>query len=246
MHWLCGEENALLWGDTPHGPPKESASRGLAAVYNISMLREQPRTDETLLGVQEALDARVWEYDGVELRNATVGLGRHSTFGLGLFATRRFFPGEVILSTELLTVRGPVGDLVAQTIVDGRITTVEVTAEHMVVFEDGRWLDVPGCFANHSCAPNMKSVFLDPSGSGQPSVRNDVALVELLPGDQITCDYTRFEWGDGFGFECQCEAPGCYGLIDGFGGLPPNIQQQAGDTLSMEAKRRWALLGPQE
>jgi hypothetical protein len=239
VHWLCGEENALLWGDTPHGPPKESASRDLAAVYTICMLREQPRADETLQGVQQALDSRVWEYDGVEVRN--------SKTGLGLFATRRFLPGEVIYSTGWLTVKGPVGDLVAQTIVDGRITAVEVTAEHMVVFEDGRWLDVPGAFINHSCAPNMKSVFLDPSGSGQPSVFDYVALVELLPGDQITCDYTRFDWGDdGLEFECQCEAPGCYGLIDGFGGLPPNIQQQAGDTLSMEAKRRWALLGSQE
>jgi hypothetical protein len=203
------------------------------------MLRAQPRADETLLAVQEALDARVWEHDGVELRN--------STSGLGLFATRHFLPGEVIYSTGWLTVRGPVGDLVARTIVDGRITNIRVTPEHMVVFEDGRWLDVPGCFTNHSCAPNTKSVFLDPSRRGRPSVYDHVALVELLPEDQITCDYTRFDWGDdGFEFYCHCNEEGCYGLIDGFGGLPPNIQAQAADTLSMEAQRRWALLGPQK
>ena len=202
------------------------------------MNSENRSADETLQGVQEALNARVWEHEGVELRNSTVGLG--------LFASRRFLPGEVFLSTDLLTVRGPVRDLVARTIVDGLLTTVTVTEEHMVVFEDGRWLDVPGCFTNHSCAPNMQSVFLDPSGSGKPSVRNDVAQVEILPGEQITCDYTRFEWGDGFGFECQCNAEGCYGLVDGFGGLPANIQQQTADTISMEAQRRWALLNPQE
>ena len=198
------------------------------------MLGAQPQADETPLGVQQALDARVWEYDGVEVRK--------STFGFGLFATRRFLPGEVIYSTGWLTLKGPVGDFVAQTIVDGQITTVEVTAEHMVVFEDGRWLDVPGCFINHSCVGNIKSVFLDPSGSGQPTVFDYVALVEILPGDQLTHDYTRFDWGDdGLEFECQCKAVDCYGLIDGFGGLPLSIQQQAGDTLSMESKRRWAL-----
>ena len=210
------------------------------------MNREKRQDNETLIGVQEALNSRVWEHEGVELRSSTVGLGRNSTVGLGLYATRRFLPGDVILSTELLTVKGPVGDLVARSIVDGQLTTVTVTTEHMVVFEDGRWVDVPGCFTNHSCAPNMKSVFLESSGSGKPDSRNDVALVEILPGDQITCDYTRFEWGDGFGFECQCNAAGCYGIVDGFGGLPANIQQQAGDTLSMEAKRVWALVNSQE
>ena len=203
------------------------------------MLSEHPLTDQTALSVQQALDAQVWQHEGVELRN--------SPSGLGLFATRHFLPGEVIYSTGWLTVRGPAGDLVARTIVDGRIATVRVTAEHMVVFEDGRWLDVPGCFTNHSCNPNTKSVFRDPSGSGRPSVYDYVALAELLPGDHITCDYTRFDWGDdGLEFECHCGAASCYGLIDGFGGLPQNIQEQAADTLSMEAERRWALLRPQE
>ena len=203
------------------------------------MLKVQPRADETLQGVQEALDARVWKHDGVELRS--------SPSGLGLFATRHFLPGEVIYSTGWLTVKGPVGDLVARTIVDGQITTVSITPEHMVVFEDGRWLDVPGCFTNHTCAPNTTSVFRDPSGHGRPSVYDHVALVELFPGDEITCDYTRFDWGDdGFEFDCECNEEGCYGLIDGFGGLPPKIQEQAADTLSMEARRRWALLRPPE
>lgn len=67
------------------------------------MLGEQPRADETPMGVQQALYARVWEYDGVEVRN--------STFGFGLFATRGFLPGEVIYSTGWLTLKGPEGGL---------------------------------------------------------------------------------------------------------------------------------------
>ncbi|HAN71406.1 MAG TPA: hypothetical protein DCQ36_07420 [Actinobacteria bacterium] len=203
------------------------------------MRSERTYVDDTSLAVQRVLDARVWQHDGVELRR--------STSGLGMYATRRFLPGEVIYSTDLLTVRGLVDNLVARTIVDGRVAPVDVTAEHMVVFEDGRWLDVPGCFANHSCVPNTASVFQDPSGCGRPSVYDQVALVEILPGDQITCDYTRFDWGDdGLEFDCQCGETACYGLIDGFGGLPPHIQEQAADTLAMEAQRRWALLRGQQ
>jgi len=199
------------------------------------MISAHTQTADSALAVQQALDTRVWEHDGVELR--------WSTSGLGLYATRRFLKGEVIYSTGWLTVRGPVDGLIARTIVEGRIATVDVTAEHMVVYEVARWLDVPGCFINHSCAPNTKSVFRDPSGSDRPVVYDQVALVELLAGDQITCDYTRFDWGDdGLEFDCQCQEEGCYGIIDGFGGLPPDIQQQATDTLAMEAKRRWALL----
>ncbi len=215
---------------TPHRP---------ASQYTYRMLSRHPQTNQTLLAVQQELDTRVWEHDGIELRN--------SSSGLGLFATRRFLPDEIIYSTDLLTVRGPVGDLVARTIVEGQIATVTVTAEHMVIFEDGRWLDVPGCFANHSCNPNTKSVFQDPSGSGRPSAYDHVAITELLPGDQITCDYTRFDWGDdGFEFDCDCGEAGCYGLIDGFGGLPRGIQEQAADSLAMEAQRRWNLLRGQK
>ncbi len=195
------------------------------------MLRERRQAHESAEAVQRTLDARVWKHDGVEIR--------HCSSGLGLFATRRFLPGQVIYSTDWLTVKGDVQDLFAQTIVDGHVALVMVTVEHMVVFEDGRWLDVPGCFANHSCAPTTTSVFHDPAGRGRVSRYDQVALVELLPGDELTCDYTRFDWGDdGLAFECLCGAPACYGTIDGFFGLPRPLQEQGAASISMEALRR--------
>ncbi|MEY3091864.1 MAG: hypothetical protein RIU67_647 [Actinomycetota bacterium] len=201
----------------------------------------EPRAlvEEETRAIQRALDARVWEHDGVAVRR--------TSSGLGLFATGHFQPSDVIYSTGWLTVRGSVKDLFARTVIDGLITTVSLAPEHMVFFEGDRWLDVPGCFANHSCAPSTKSIWRNSSGSGRPNVYDQVALVEILPGDQITCDYTRFDWGDdGLEFQCECGAPNCYGLIDGFSGLPRAIQEQTADTIAMEALRRWDLLRGQE
>lgn len=202
------------------------------------MLSERPPGDREVPDVQQVLNARVWEHEGLELRP--------SAWGLGLFATRPFLAGDVIYEADLLTVHQGIDDLVAQTIVDGEVASVMVTTAHMVVFEDSLWLDVPGCFANHSCEPNTMSIFRDPSGSGHASSYQQVAIVDIRSGDQITCDYTRFDWGDdGLAFDCHCGETGCYGLIDGFGGLPRVIQEQTAGTISMEALRRWTLLREQ-
>ena len=115
----------------------------------------------------------------------------------------------------------------------------------MVRFDGTRWLDAPGCFANHACEPTTASAFSFDDATGWPLAYDQIALVDLAPGDELTCDYTRFDWGDdGLAFACTCGSPDCYGWIDGFGGLPRHLQERTAGTAILEAARRWALIAP--
>lgn len=185
--------------------------------------------------VQRLLDSRTWTHQGVDLHR-----GPH---GLSMVATTSFAAGSTIYTTTMFTTKPDVDGFRARTTVDGCAEDVIVTAEHMVCFQDARWWDVPGCFINHSCDPNSESAFHPLDGQGMPTVYAQVALKDIPAGSEVTCDYTRFDWGaDGFGFDCLCGAPHCLGRIDGFGGLPRAVQESTAHTTSMEARRRWELL----
>ena len=185
--------------------------------------------------VQRILDSRVWTHSGMELHRGELGLC--------LVATQPFAAGSVMYTAAIVITDPGADGFRARTVVDGSPVEVIVTAEHMVRFRESRWWDVPGCFTNHSCAPNSASVFRAPDEWGDPTLYDQVALTDIAAGCEITCDYTRFDWGaDGYDFDCLCGAPDCLGRIDGFGGLPREHQARTAHTTSMEARRRWELL----
>ena len=78
-----------------------------------------------------------------------------------------------------------------------------------------RYLDLqpPGCFINHSCAPNT-------------GIFNDVevrALRDIPAGDELFFDYST-TISDGWTMACRCGRPECRGVIAAFQLLPPLLQ----------------------
>ena len=82
------------------------------------------------------------------------------------------------------------------------------------------YLDEPGRFANHSCAPNA-------------AVINDTRLVairDIPAGTEIRFDYSTTV-SDGWTMPCHCGSPECRGVVAAFQLLPEPL------------RRRYALLG---
>jgi len=96
-------------------------------------------------------------------------------------------------------------------------------------------VDGPGKALHHLLLADEILADGTPTGAYQ-----QVALVDLQPGDQITCDYVLFDWDcDGHQFTCTCGAPGCYGEIAGFAALPPEVQQSLAHRISVDVARIW-------
>lgn len=183
--------------------------------------------------VQTRLDARVFSPP------ADVAL-RRGPFGLGLFAVRPFRRGEVIYRAEEFEI--PDDDRVyrATVLIEDEAVQVDITSTHTVRYNGHRTFDIPGCFMNHSCDPS--SVSRDTISSDGSVSYEQVALRDLVPGDEITCNYVLFDWDcDGHRFQCSCGAEGCLGFIGGFGSLPPAIQDRLATQTYYEAERMWRL-----
>jgi len=191
--------------------------------------------DQRLAEVQRALDRDVvLPPDGIALTR--------TRFGLGLVTTRTVRAGEAIYRSDWFTVPDVEHALVVRTPVDGQIETLTITRMHSVRYLDTRTFDVPGCFMNHSCDPTSMSIDLVVDGEAEVTVYDQVALVDLSPGDPVTCDYTLFDWDcDGHQFTCSCGADGCYGTVAGFQGLPPETQARLLDRISYASAHGWSL-----
>ncbi len=189
---------------------------------------------DRLADLQEAL-ARdiVLPPDGIALTRTRLGLG--------LVTTRKVRAGESIYRSDWFTVPDADHSLVVRTPVDGRIETLTITTMHSVRYRDTRTFDVPGCFMNHSCSPTSMSVDLVVDGEDEVTLYDQVALVDLAPGDPVTCDYTLFDWDcDGHQFTCSCGAGDCYGRVEGFQGLPPETQSRLLDRIIYASADGWA------
>lgn len=185
--------------------------------------------------LQPLLDGRVFTPPaGVELRRGARGLGIH--------VTRPVRAGEVIYTSGWFTVPDVDHAYRVTTIVDGEPEELTITRLHSVRYGTTRSFDVPGCFMNHACAPTSMSVDRVVDGAVEATVYDEIALVDLAPGDEITCDYALFDWDcDGHAFTCACGAAQCYGEFAGLQSLPRQIQERLAPRLSYEAARMWAL-----
>jgi hypothetical protein len=127
--------------------------------------------------------------------------------GRGVFAARRFLPGETIL-----VFRGPRVD---------RSDPVHHTPAGANLLQTGprTYIDPepPGVFVNHSCRPN--------AGVGRE--RRLFALVEILPGQEIRFDYSTTMDEDLWTMECLCGEAGCRGRVTDFRLLPLEVRQTA-------------------
>ena len=80
------------------------------------------------------------------------------------------------------------------------------------------WLDPsptsPLRFLNHSCEPNIKRT---------RDALTFVAMRDLSPNEQLTCDYSTVEVNPDWQMECKCGSAHCRGLIGSIQSLPEEL-----------------------
>jgi hypothetical protein len=126
--------------------------------------------------------------------------------GRGLFATRPFRPGDLILR-----LAGPRFD---------RNDPIHLTEAGANLLQTGRrsyiLLLPPGVFANHSCDPN----------AGIVANRRLVAIRPIAAGEEIRYDYSTTMDEDFWTMACRCGAAGCRGVVTDFRLLPSELKQR--------------------
>lgn len=132
--------------------------------------------------------------------------------GMGVFAGRRFPPGETVMVLD--TSRVVDDDHPLRPDLDER-------EDHCTVLGDGRvvLLPSPERHLNHCCDP---SAYLRTAG-GRAQV---IARRAIQAGEEVTLDYVINTHG-GTRWSCRCGAERCRGLLEAsFFDLPPAFQQE--------------------
>ena len=125
--------------------------------------------------------------------------------GRGVFAARRFVPGE-----RILEFTGPLITL-ADTIAKGATEANPLQiAEHL-------YRDLPplSVFLNHSCTPN----------TGVTADHWLIALREIASDEELRFDYSTTMHENRWTMACRCGAPNCRRLVTDFRLLPLDRQQ---------------------
>lgn len=127
-----------------------------------------------------------------------VYLSRSPIAGTGVFAARRFRPGELILSFA-----------------EGRPEVVPYLTT-IVGAREGFYLQVgadkyilprpPSLYVNHCCDPN----------AGVRDLTQLVALGGIEAGEEITFDYSTSMAEDGWEMDCACGSAACRGRVRDF------------------------------
>ena len=119
---------------------------------------------------------------GIEIRGSQIS-------GRGVFATRAFRSGEIVLRWDRSVLVSH--DKVAE------IPTAEM--HFLVPFDQNHYLKLTGAerFVNHSCHANTRSYDFC-----------DVAVRDIAPGEEITADY-GLDNSASVGFQCNCKAVNC-------------------------------------
>jgi SET domain-containing protein len=134
--------------------------------------------------------------------SAPVQYREQSIAGRGVFARRRFEPGDVIVPYAPKQRRLELDDPEAARAAGTKLTLVS----------DGAWVIIPdtdvpgGWLCNHSCSPNAA---IYSSGEGRIQ-----CLRPIAPGDEVTIFYGWVTHNEPDRDPCQCGAPACRGTIN--------------------------------
>lgn len=133
-------------------------------------------------------------------------LSRSAIAGTGVFAARRFRPGELVLSfaeggPEVVPYRATVAS-----IVEGFY--LQVGVDKYILPRP------PSRYVNHGCDPN----------AGLRGLTRLVALAVIGAGEEITFDYSTSMAEDGWEMDCECGAAACRGRVRDFRHLPAERQ----------------------
>lgn len=122
----------------------------------------------------------------------------------GIFARREFKKGQT-----LFTVQGPVIKFDTKSNWRRGPCWLNVGHEAWVVARP----DSPWIFINHSCEPN----------SILKKGNRVVAIEDILPGEEITIDYSFTESQEGWRMSCKCNSDECRKVIKGIQSLPVEL-----------------------
>lgn len=125
------------------------------------------------------------------------------TDGRGIFATKRYAPGEPLFEVQGIRIRAS----------DPRLTHRAIQYSRHLFIEPRRFS--LGHYLNHSCAP---SACVDGATL--------FARVAIRPRDEITVDYSLFTSHPTWDMECACGEGGCRGLIVPYGRLPVALRRR--------------------
>ena len=129
--------------------------------------------------------------------------------GNGVFATRNFKKGEVVVigrRVEVLTER-----------------TIH---SFQMNFNLHIEMDIPARLINHSCNPNTGIK------NNQFGAYNFIALVDISEGEEITWDYETTEYISIAVPQCLCNSSNCRGRLRGFSFLPVEAQKKYGEFIA--------------
>lgn len=125
-----------------------------------------------------------------------------SIAGRGVFARKRFEPGEVVVAYAPRQRRVDVNDPEADRAAETKLTLL--SDDGTVIIPD---TSVPGGWlCNHSCAPNA-AIY----SSGEGRIR---CLRTILPGEEVTIFYGWVSENEPGRDPCRCGAAGCRGSIN--------------------------------
>ena len=148
-----------------------------------------------------------------------------SIAGRGVFARKRFEPGELVVAYAPKQRRVDVDDPEAFATAETKLT----------LLSDGAWVIIPdtsvpgGWLCNHSCHPNAA---IYSSGTGRIQ-----CMRSILPGQEVTIFYGWVSENEPGRDPCLCGAPGCRGTIN-FDVSDADAANFERDTPEGEAVRR--------
>jgi SET domain-containing protein len=122
--------------------------------------------------------------------------------GRGVFARKRFAPGDVVTPYAPKQRRLPIDDAEATAAAETKFTLVS----------EGAWVILPdtstpgGWLCNHSCSPNA-AIYSDGAGRIQ-------CLRGINPGEEVTIFYGWVTLNDPERDRCRCGAANCRGFIN--------------------------------
>jgi SET domain-containing protein len=133
---------------------------------------------------------------------APVEFREHSSAGRGVFAKRRFRPGDVIVPYAPKQRRIDVEDPEAALAAESKLTLL--SENWTVIIPD---TSVPGGWlCNHSCTPNA-AIFSDREGRIQ-------CTRPIAPGEEVTIFYGWVTQNEPERDPCLCGSPRCRGFIN--------------------------------
>ncbi|VEU36592.1 unnamed protein product [Pseudo-nitzschia multistriata] len=138
--------------------------------------------------------------------------------GLGLFATKDFAIGDLVMSSR-------------------PVVTTKERSSHTVQIDWDRHIlmDLPATLVNHSCDANLgiqnnsNGVRDEDDGEEYFGAYDFYAIHPIREGEELTWDYETSEWELSTFFQCTCGSTKCRGFLRGFKQNADMIRQQNGE-----------------